>query len=42
MTTEHHYSLTVDGTGNLGPGTATYRGYSRDRLSWVNRGGGAG
>jgi organic hydroperoxide reductase OsmC/OhrA len=27
---EHHYSLTVRWTGNLGEGTASYRGYSRD------------
>jgi organic hydroperoxide reductase OsmC/OhrA len=27
---EHHYSLTVQWTGNLGDGTASYRGYSRD------------
>jgi organic hydroperoxide reductase OsmC/OhrA len=27
---EHHYALTVTWTGNLGEGTASYRGYSRD------------
>lgn len=27
---EHQYSLTVRWTGNLGEGTSTYRGYSRD------------
>ncbi|SDW46886.1 Organic hydroperoxide reductase OsmC/OhrA [Arthrobacter sp. yr096] len=27
---EHHYSLTVRWTGNLGEGTAAYKGYSRD------------
>jgi organic hydroperoxide reductase OsmC/OhrA len=27
---EHHYALTVQWTGNLGDGTASYRGYSRD------------
>ncbi len=27
---EHHYALTVRWTGNLGEGTSTYRGYSRD------------
>ena len=27
---EHHYSLTVQWTGNLGSGTSSYRGYSRD------------
>lgn len=27
---EHHYSLTVQWTGNLGEGTSSYRGYSRD------------
>jgi organic hydroperoxide reductase OsmC/OhrA len=27
---EHRYSLTVRWTGNLGEGTASYRGYSRD------------
>ncbi|UKA48060.1 OsmC family protein [Arthrobacter sp. FW305-123] len=27
---EHHYALTVRWTGNLGEGTASYRGYSRD------------
>ncbi|MFI2562562.1 OsmC family protein [Paenarthrobacter sp. NPDC018779] len=27
---EHHYALTVRWTGNLGDGTSTYRGYSRD------------
>ena len=27
---EHHYSLTVRWTGNLGDGTSSYRGYSRD------------
>ena len=27
---EHRYALTVRWTGNLGGGTATYRGYSRD------------
>jgi organic hydroperoxide reductase OsmC/OhrA len=27
---EHHYSLTVHWTGNLGEGTSSYRGYSRD------------
>ncbi|MDR6987051.1 organic hydroperoxide reductase OsmC/OhrA [Paenarthrobacter nitroguajacolicus] len=27
---EHHYALTVRWTGNLGEGTAGYRGYSRD------------
>jgi organic hydroperoxide reductase OsmC/OhrA len=27
---EHRYALTVRWTGNLGEGTATYRGYSRD------------
>ena len=27
---EHHYSLTVQWTGNLGDGTSSYRGYSRD------------
>jgi len=26
----HHYALTVQWTGNLGEGTASYRGYSRD------------
>ncbi|WP_423181599.1 OsmC family protein [Arthrobacter sp. NyZ413] len=27
---EHHYSVTVRWTGNLGNGTSSYRGYSRD------------
>ncbi|WP_284984223.1 OsmC family protein [Arthrobacter sp. efr-133-TYG-118] len=27
---EHRYSLTVRWTGNLGTGTSTYRGYTRD------------
>lgn len=27
---EHRYELTVEWTGNLGNGTASYRGYSRD------------
>jgi organic hydroperoxide reductase OsmC/OhrA len=27
---EHRYALTVKWTGNLGEGTASYRGYSRD------------
>ncbi len=27
---EHHYALTVRWTGNLGTGTSSYRGYSRD------------
>ncbi|MCX6499729.1 MAG: OsmC family protein [Arthrobacter sp.] len=27
---EHHYALTVRWTGNLGGGTTSYRGYSRD------------
>lgn len=27
---EHHYALAVQWTGNLGEGTASYRGYSRD------------
>lgn len=27
---EHHYSLTVEWTGNLGNGTSSYRGYSRN------------
>ena len=27
---EHHYALTVRWTGNLGDGTSSYRGYSRD------------
>ncbi|MFF2029803.1 OsmC family protein [Arthrobacter sp. NPDC058192] len=27
---EHHYALTVRWTGNLGAGTSSYRGYSRD------------
>jgi organic hydroperoxide reductase OsmC/OhrA len=27
---EHRYSLTVQWTGNLGEGTSSYRGYSRD------------
>jgi organic hydroperoxide reductase OsmC/OhrA len=27
---EHRYALTVTWTGNLGEGTASYRGYSRD------------
>ncbi|WP_284976457.1 OsmC family protein [Arthrobacter sp. efr-133-TYG-104] len=27
---EHHYAVTVRWTGNLGEGTASYRGYSRD------------
>jgi organic hydroperoxide reductase OsmC/OhrA len=27
---EHHYSLEVQWTGNLGEGTSSYRGYSRD------------
>ncbi|HET8878118.1 MAG TPA: OsmC family protein [Arthrobacter sp.] len=27
---EHHYALTVTWTGNLGEGTSSYRGYSRD------------
>ncbi|MFP3462337.1 OsmC family protein [Arthrobacter globiformis] len=27
---EHHYALTVRWTGNLGSGTSSYRGYSRD------------
>jgi organic hydroperoxide reductase OsmC/OhrA len=26
---QHHYSLTVQWTGNLGEGTSSYRGYSR-------------
>jgi organic hydroperoxide reductase OsmC/OhrA len=29
---EHRYSVEVVWTGNLGPGTATYRGYSRDHV----------
>jgi organic hydroperoxide reductase OsmC/OhrA len=27
---QHHYSLAVHWTGNLGEGTSSYRGYSRD------------
>ena len=27
---EHHYELAVQWTGNLGDGTTSYRGYSRD------------
>ncbi|GAA1791560.1 OsmC family protein [Pseudarthrobacter sulfonivorans] len=27
---QHHYSLAVQWTGNLGEGTSSYRGYSRD------------
>jgi organic hydroperoxide reductase OsmC/OhrA len=27
---EHHYALTVQWTGNLGDGTTSYRGYSRE------------
>jgi hypothetical protein len=27
---EHRYALTVQWTGNLGEGTSSYRGYSRD------------
>ncbi|WP_040424314.1 OsmC family protein [Agromyces subbeticus] len=30
MTTTHHYDLGLHWTGNLGTGTATYRGYGRD------------
>lgn len=30
MATDHHYTLTLDWTGNLGTGTSTYRGYTRD------------
>ncbi len=29
---QHHYAVTVTWTGNLGSGTASYRGYSRDHL----------
>lgn len=32
MTKNHHYCLAVDWTGNLGRGTTTYRGYSRDHV----------
>lgn len=32
MTKDHHYALALDWTGNLGDGTATYRGYSRDHV----------
>ncbi|WP_166345865.1 OsmC family protein [Phytoactinopolyspora limicola] len=30
MSTEHHYELTVEWTGNRGAGTANYRAYGRD------------
>jgi organic hydroperoxide reductase OsmC/OhrA len=30
MAREHSYAVTVTWTGNLGQGTATYRGYARD------------
>lgn len=30
MNLEHHYSVTVDWTGNRGTGTSTYRAYGRD------------
>ncbi|UXM90077.1 OsmC family protein [Paenarthrobacter sp. JL.01a] len=33
---EHHYALTVRWTGNLGEGTASYRGYSRDHDVEIN------
>jgi organic hydroperoxide reductase OsmC/OhrA len=29
---EHHYSVEIAWTGNLGSGTATYRGYARDHV----------
>jgi organic hydroperoxide reductase OsmC/OhrA len=29
---EHHYSTTVEWTGNLGSGTSDYRAYSRDHV----------
>jgi organic hydroperoxide reductase OsmC/OhrA len=29
---EHHYRLTLDWTGNLGAGTSTYEGYSREHV----------
>jgi organic hydroperoxide reductase OsmC/OhrA len=30
MPREHHYEITVRWTGNLGPGTSSYRSYSRN------------
>lgn len=33
---EHHYALTLRWTGNLGEGTASYRGYSRDHDIEIN------
>ena len=30
--TTHHYALTLDWTGNLGAGTSTYEGYSREHV----------
>lgn len=30
MSREHHYSVVVEWTGNLGGGTSSYRAYSRD------------
>ena len=32
MEIDHHYSVSVEWQGNLGPGTADYRAYSRDNL----------
>lgn len=29
---QHHYTVNVSWTGNLGTGTASYRGYSRDHV----------
>ena len=29
---EHHYHLTLEWTGNLGAGTSTYEGYSREHV----------
>lgn len=29
---QHHYAVNVSWTGNLGTGTASYRGYSRDHV----------
>jgi organic hydroperoxide reductase OsmC/OhrA len=33
---QHSYSVAVEWTGNLGEGTRTYRGYSRDHVISVN------
>ncbi|MFI6513178.1 OsmC family protein [Streptosporangium sp. NPDC050855] len=37
MTTTHTYDVTVEWTGNLGPGTEDYRSYSRDHEILADR-----